>query len=243
MNNPIPEHIAIIMDGNGRWAKLQGFKTRIRGHEIGVTALRNTATHASEMGIKYLTVYAFSEENWSRPKSEIDALMSILVRSLSSELETLQQNGIRLNAIGNLDNLPRNCKRELQETIKATSSNNRMVLTLALSYGSRQEILMASKSIAKQVLEGTLKIDEINDIVFSRELSTYSLPDPDLMIRTSGEQRISNFLLWQSSYAELVFLPVLWPDFSRVHLEDAISQYQNRERRKGKTSDQIEIND
>ena len=243
MNNPIPEHIAIIMDGNGRWAKLQGFKTRIRGHEIGVTALRNTATHASEMGIKYLTVYAFSEENWSRPKSEIDALMSILVRSLISELETLQQNGIRLNAIGNLDNLPGNCKRELQETIKATSSNNRMVLTLALSYGSRQEILMATKNIAKQVLEGTLKIDEINDIIFSRELSTYSLPDPELMIRTSGEQRISNFLLWQSSYAELVFLPVLWPDFSRVHLEDAISQYQNRERRKGKTSDQIEIND
>jgi undecaprenyl diphosphate synthase len=243
MNNPIPEHIAIIMDGNGRWAKLQGFKTRIRGHEIGVTALRNTATHASEMGIKYLTVYAFSEENWSRPKSEIDALMSILVRSLSSELETLQQNGIRLNAIGNLDNLPRNCKKELQETIKATSSNNTMTLTLALSYGSRQEILMATKNIAKQVLEGTLKINQINDISFSKELSTYGLPDPELMIRTSGEQRISNFLLWQSSYAELVFLPVLWPDFSRVHLEDAISQYQNRERRMGKTSDQIEINE
>jgi undecaprenyl diphosphate synthase len=243
MNNPIPKHIAIIMDGNGRWAKLQGFKTRIRGHEIGVTALRNTATHASEMGIKYLTVYAFSEENWSRPKSEIDALMSILVRSLSSELETLQQNGIRLNAIGNLDNLPRNCKKELQETIKATSSNNTMTLTLALSYGSRQEILMATKNIAKQVLEGTLKINQINDISFSKELSTYGLPDPELMIRTSGEQRISNFLLWQSSYAELVFLPVLWPDFSRVHLEDAISQYQNRERRMGKTSDQIEINE
>ena len=243
MNNPIPKHIAIIMDGNGRWAKLQGFKTRIRGHEIGVTALRNTATHASEMGIKYLTVYAFSEENWSRPKSEIDALMSILVRSLSSELETLQQNGIRLNAIGNLDNLPRNCKKELQETIKATSSNNTMTLTLALSYGSRQEILMATKNIAKQVLEGTLKINQINDISFSKELSTYGLPDPELMIRTSGEQRISNFLLWQSSYAELVFLPVLWPDFSRVHLEDAISQYQNRERRMGKTSDQIETNE
>lgn len=243
MNNPIPKHIAIIMDGNGRWAKLQGFKTRIRGHEIGVTALRNTATHASEMGIKYLTVYAFSEENWSRPKSEIDALMSILVSSLSSELETLQQNGIRLNAIGNLDNLPRNCKKELQETIKATSSNNTMTLTLALSYGSRQEILMATKNIAKQVLEGTLKINQINDISFSKELSTYGLPDPELMIRTSGEQRISNFLLWQSSYAELVFLPVLWPDFSRVHLEDAISQYQNRERRMGKTSDQIEINE
>ena len=149
MNNLIPKHIAIIMDGNGRWAKLQGFKTRIRGHEIGVTALRNTATHASEMGIKYLTVYAFSEENWSRPKSEIDALMSILIRSLSSELETLQKNGIRLNAIGNLDNLPRNCKKELQETIKATSSNNTMTLTLALSYGSRQEILIATKNIAK----------------------------------------------------------------------------------------------
>ena len=241
MNSPIPKHIAIIMDGNGRWAKLQGFKTRIRGHEIGVTALRNTATHASEMGIKYLTVYAFSEENWSRPKSEIDALMSILIRSLSSELETLQKNGIRLNAIGNLDNLPRNCKKELQETIKATSSNNTMTLTLALSYGSRQEILIATKNIAKQVLEGTLKINEINDISFSKELSTYGLPDPELMIRTSGEQRISNFLLWQSSYAELVFLPVLWPDFSKEHLEDAISQYQNRERRMGKTSDQIEI--
>ena len=243
MNNPIPEHIAIIMDGNGRWAKLQGFKTRIRGHEIGVTALRNTATHASEMGIKYLTVYAFSEENWSRPKSEIDALMSILIRSLSSELETLQKNGIRLNAIGNLDNLPRNCKKELQETIKATSSNNTMTLTLALSYGSRQEILIATKNIAKQVIEGTLKINEINDISFSKELSTYGLPDPELMIRTSGEQRISNFLLWQSSYAELVFLPVLWPDFSKEHLEDAILQYQNRERRMGKTSDQIEINE
>jgi len=243
MNNLIPKHIAIIMDGNGRWAKLQGFKTRIRGHEIGVTALRNTATHASEMGIKYLTVYAFSEENWSRPKSEIDALMSILIRSLSSELETLQKNGIRLNAIGNLDNLPRNCKKELQETIKATSSNNTMTLTLALSYGSRQEILIATKNIAKQVLEGTLKINEINDISFSKELSTCGLPDPELMIRTSGEQRISNFLLWQSSYAELVFLPVLWPDFSKEHLEDAISQYQNRERRMGKTSDQIEINE
>mgnify|MGYP001388241825 FL=1 len=243
MNSPIPKHIAIIMDGNGRWAKLQGFKTRIRGHEIGVTALRNTATHASEMGIKYLTVYAFSEENWSRPKSEIDALMSILIRSLSSELETLQKNGIRLNAIGNLDNLPRNCKKELQETIKATSSNNTMTLTLALSYGSRQEILIATKNIAKQVLEGTLKINEINDISFSKELSTCGLPDPELMIRTSGEQRISNFLLWQSSYAELVFLPVLWPDFSKEHLEDAISQYQNRERRMGKTSDQIEINE
>lgn len=241
MNSPIPKHIAIIMDGNGRWAKLQGFKTRIRGHEIGVAALRNTATHASEMGIKYLTVYAFSEENWSRPKSEIDALMSILVKSLSSELETLQKNGIRLNAIGNLDNLPRNCKKELQETIKATSSNNTMTLTLALSYGSRQEILIATKNIAKQVLEGTLKINEINDISFSKELSTYGLPDPELMIRTSGEQRISNFLLWQSSYAELVFLPVLWPDFSKEHLEDAILQYQNRERRMGKTSDQIEI--
>ena len=243
MNNPIPKHIAIIMDGNGRWAKVQGFKTRIRGHEIGVTALRNAATHASEIGVKYLTVYAFSEENWSRPKSEIDALMSILVRSLSNELETLQKNGIRLNAIGNLDSLPRKCNKELQETIKATSANNMMTLTLALSYGSRQEILIATKSIVNKVLDGRLKIDDINDISFSKELSTYDLPDPELMIRTSGEQRISNFLLWQSSYAELVFLPVLWPDFSRVHLEDAISQYQKRQRRLGKTSDQIEMNE
>ena len=243
MKNPIPKHIAIIMDGNGRWAKVQGFKTRIRGHEIGVTALRNAATHASEIGVKYLTVYAFSEENWSRPKSEIDALMSILVRSLSNELETLQKNGIRLNAIGNLDSLPRKCNKELQETIKATSANNLMTLTLALSYGSRQEILIATKSIVNKVLDGRLKIDDINDISFSKELSTYDLPDPELMIRTSGEQRISNFLLWQSSYAELVFLPVLWPDFSRVHLEDAISQYQKRNRRLGKTSDQIEMNE
>ena len=239
MSNVVPKHIAIIMDGNGRWAKLQGFSTRIRGHEIGVTALRNSATYASEIGVKFLTVYAFSEENWGRPKSEIDALMSILVRSLNKELDTLQKNGIRLNSIGNIDSLPKKCRKELKETIQATSSNKSMTLTLALSYGGRQEIIHAAKKIAKKVLDGNLQIEDISDDVFSQELSTYNLPDPDLMIRTSGEQRISNFLIWQSSYTELVFLPVLWPDFSSIHMEAAITEYHERQRRWRKTTEQL----
>ena len=239
MKNLVPSHIAIIMDGNGRWAKNQGFKTRIRGHEVGVDALRNAAKYASKIGVKFLTVYAFSQENWRRPKTEVDALMSILVSSLNNEVQTLQENGIQLNAIGNKESLPKKCRTELNEAIQATASNNKMTLTLALSYSSRQEITSATKTIAKKIINGEISIDEINENMFSDELSTSKMPDPELLIRTSGEKRISNFLLWQISYTELVFLNVLWPDFSDEHFEEAILEFNNRQRRLGMTSEQI----
>lgn len=235
----IPQHVAIIMDGNGRWAKKQGFATRVRGHEIGVEALRRAATGAAELGIRYLTVYAFSEENWQRPKAEVDALMNILMTSLSKELPVLQENGIRLHAIGNLDALPSKARRQLDATRKATAGNERMVLTLALSYGSRQEILGAVQQIARQAANGELQPEAITESDIAQALWTHDLPDPELVIRTSGEQRISNFLLWQISYAEFVFLPVLWPDFSKEDLVEALEQYAGRERRLGKTSEQL----
>ena len=235
----LPKHIAIIMDGNGRWAKQQGFMTRVRGHEVGVAALRRSATAAAELGIQYLTVYAFSEENWSRPKSEVNALMRILVNSLKKELDTLQEHNIRLNAIGNLEDLPKDCHKELKEVMHATSNNDRMVLTLALSYGSRQEMIRATQQLAEMARQGKIQPEDITAEDFASALYTKGLPDPDLLIRTSGEQRISNFLLWQISYAELVFSPVLWPDFSKEDLEQAIAQYQKRERRMGKTSEQL----
>lgn len=238
MNN-LPEHIAIIMDGNGRWAKQHGFLTRIKGHERGVLALKAAATGAAELGIKYLTVYAFSSENWSRPQAEVNALMRILVKSIKKELKTLMEKNIRLNAIGNLSTLPKDCQDELQEVMNATAGNDHMVLTLALSYGSRQEITQAMQSLALQVANGELKPEDIDQAAISGALHTAEMPDPDLVIRTSGEQRISNFLLWQISYAELVFLNVLWPDFSKEHLEQAIAQFQGRERRIGKTSEQL----
>ncbi len=235
----IPQHVAIIMDGNGRWAKKQGFATRVRGHEIGVEALRRAATGAAELGIRYLTVYAFSEENWQRPKAEVDALMNILMTSLSKELPVLQENGIRLHAIGNLDALPSKARRQLDATRKATAGNERMVLTLALSYGSRQEILGAVQQIARQAANGELQPETLTEADIAQALWTHDLPDPELVIRTSGEQRISNFLLWQISYAEFVFLPVLWPDFSKEDLVEALEQYAGRERRLGKTSEQL----
>jgi len=235
----LPTHIAIIMDGNGRWAKQQGFRTRIRGHEVGVEALRRTAQSCAELGVKYLTVYAFSEENWARPKAEVNALMRILVSSLSKEMPTLMKNGIKLQAIGKLDLLPISAQRELQEVKDATAGNSTLVLTLALSYGSRQEILQATKTLAREVQLGQRSLDSIDETAFGQALYTHSMPDPDLVIRTSGEQRISNYLLWQISYAELIFMPVLWPDFSREHLEEALSQYAARERRMGKTSEQL----
>ena len=238
MNN-LPEHIAIIMDGNGRWAKQHGFHTRIKGHERGVLALKAAATGAAELGIKYLTVYAFSSENWSRPQVEVNALMRILVKSIKKELKTLMEKNIRLNAIGNLSALPKDCQDELQEVMNATAANDHMVLTLALSYGSRQEITQAMQSLALQVANGELKPEDIDQAAISGALHTADMPDPGLVIRTSGEQRISNFLLWQISYAELVFLNVLWPDFSKEHLEQAIAQFQGRERRIGKTSEQL----
>lgn len=235
----IPQHVAIIMDGNGRWAKKQGFATRVRGHEIGVEALRRAATGAAELGIRYLTVYAFSEENWQRPKAEVDALMTILMTSLSKELPVLQENGIRLHAIGNLDALPSKARRQLDATREATAGNERMVLTLALSYGSRQEILGAVQNLARRSANGEIQPEAITEADISQALWTHDLPDPELVIRTSGEQRISNFLLWQISYAEFVFLPVLWPDFSKEDLVEALEQYAGRERRLGKTSEQL----
>ena len=235
----LPTHIAIIMDGNGRWAKQQGFRTRIRGHEVWVEALRRTAQSCAELGVKYLTVYAFSEENWARPKAEVNALMRILVSSLSKEMPTLMKNGIKLQAIGKLDLLPKSAQRELQEVKDATAGNSTLVLTLALSYGSRQEILQATKTLAREVQLGQRSLDSIDETAFGQALYTHSMPDPDLVIRTSGEQRISNYLLWQISYAELIFMPVLWPDFSREHLEEALSQFAARERRMGKTSEQL----
>ena len=236
----LPQHVAIIMDGNGRWAKKQGLATRIRGHEIGVEALRRTTTAAAEIGIRYLTVYAFSSENWSRPKAEVDALMRILVSSLGKELPTLLKNNIRLNAIGALDSLPKSCLKELNETMAKTAHNDRMVLTLALSYGSREEMVHAIQGIAQQVAAGELKPHQIESYHVEHFLYTAGMPDPDLVIRTSGEQRISNFLLWQISYAELYFTPVLWPDFDRKHLEEALLSFGARERRKGLTSEQLQ---
>ncbi len=235
----IPQHVAIIMDGNGRWAKKQGFATRVRGHELGVEALRRAATSAAELGIRYLTVYAFSEENWQRPKAEVDALMNILMTSLSKELPVLQENRIRLHAIGTLDALPSKAKKQLDATRAATAGNDRMVLTLALSYGSRQEILGAVQHLAQQAAQGSLDPAAISEAHIAQALWTHDLPDPELVIRTSGEQRISNFLLWQISYAELVFLPVLWPDFSKEDLVEALAQFAGRERRLGKTSEQL----
>ncbi len=235
----IPQHVAIIMDGNGRWAKKQGFTTRVRGHEIGVEALRRAATGAAELGIRYLTVYAFSEENWQRPKAEVDALMNILMTSLSKELPVLQENGIRLHAIGNLGALPNKARRQLDATREATAGNERMVLTLALSYGSRQEILGAVQKLARRSANGEIQPEGITEADIAQALWTHDLPDPELVIRTSGEQRISNFLLWQISYAEFVFLPVLWPDFSKEDLVEALEQYAGRERRLGKTSEQL----
>jgi undecaprenyl diphosphate synthase len=235
----IPQHVAIIMDGNGRWAKKQGFATRVRGHELGVEALRRASTGAAELGIRFLTVYAFSEENWQRPKAEVDALMNILMTSLSKELPVLQENGIRLHAIGNLDALPSKARKQLDATREATAGNTRMVLTLALSYGSRQELTSAVRVLAEKAVRGELQAQSISERDVAQSLWTHDLPDPELVIRTSGEQRISNFLLWQISYAELVFLPVLWPDFSKEDLVSALSTFAGRERRLGKTSEQL----
>jgi len=234
----LPQHIAIIMDGNGRWAKGFG-KLRVFGHKNGVTAVREVLEGAIEVGVRHLTLYAFSSENWNRPKLEVQALMELLINSLNKELPTFQKNGVRVKAIGSLDSLPNNCQNTLANTIELTKNNDICVLTLALSYGSRNEIIEATKKIAKQVAAGEMNADDINDDLFSANLQTAGTPDPDLMIRTSGEQRISNFLLWQLAYTELWFSPKLWPDFTREDLFGAILDFQNRERRFGKTSEQL----
>jgi undecaprenyl diphosphate synthase len=234
----IPLHVAIIMDGNGRWAKKRGFM-RTLGHEKGVDAVRETVEAATELGIKYLTLYAFSTENWSRPKYEIDALMKLLVKSVNKERKTFMDNNIRLMAIGDLGNLPVKSYAELMKAIEDTSGNTGLRLVLALSYSSRWEIVEAARLLARKVGDGTLKADEINIDSFVSLLTTASIPDPELLIRTSGEYRVSNFLLWQIAYSELYFTPTLWPDFTKEELYKAIIDYQGRERRFGKTSEQI----
>lgn len=234
----LPKHIAIIMDGNGRWAKQQGM-LRAFGHENGTKAVRQTVEAAAELGIENLTLYAFSTENWNRPKLEVQTLMKLLVSSLKKEIKTLQDNNIKLAAIGNLSTLPKKVYKELQEVIAQTKDNNRMILTLALSYGSREELLNTVKEISIKVKNNIISPEKIDESIINEHLYTQNLPDVDLLIRTSGEQRISNFLLWQIAYAELYFTCVLWPDFTKQHLYEAINEYQKRERRFGKTSEQL----
>ncbi len=234
----LPSHIAIIMDGNGRWAKMKG-KRRMFGHENGVTAVREVAEAAAEIGVKYLTLYAFSTENWNRPKYEIQALMRLLVNTINNETKTLNKNNIRLLAIGDLHSLPKDCYNQLNEAISNTAHNTRMTLVLALSYSSRWEIENAMKEIAKRIKDNKMEIDDINQKSISNFLTTANIPDPELLIRTSGEYRISNFLLWQIAYSELYFPSKLWPDFRKEDLFEAIVEYQGRERRFGKTSEQL----
>jgi len=234
----LPRHLAIIMDGNGRWAKQQGF-LRAFGHENGTKSVKETIKTCAKLGIEFLTLYAFSTENWNRPKLEVQALMKILINSLQKELVTLQENNIRLNAIGNLDKLPKSAQKELMDVIKKTKNNTRLTLTLALSYGSREELVNAVRIISDKVKNNIISLDAIDDSIINEHLYTQNLPDVDLLIRTSGEHRISNFLLWQIAYAELYFTDVLWPDFKEQDLYEAIISYQKRERRFGKTSEQI----
>ncbi len=234
----LPKHLAIIMDGNGRWAKQQGF-LRTFGHENGTKSVKITIEECARLGIENLTLYAFSTENWNRPKLEVDTLMNLLINSLKKELKTLQDNNIKLNFIGDLQKLPKKAQKELLDVIQKTRNNNRMTLTLALSYSSRDEILNAVKNISNKVKNNIISIDAIDESIINEHLYTHNLPDVDLLIRTSGEHRISNFLLWQIAYAELYFTDVLWPDFKEQHLYEAIISYQKRERRFGKTSEQI----
>ncbi|MCD4790196.1 MAG: isoprenyl transferase [Bacteroidales bacterium] len=234
----LPQHVAIIMDGNGRWAKQWG-KPRIFGHKHGVKSVRETAEAAAELGIKYLTLYAFSTENWNRPKAEVNALMRLLVRTIHKETKTLHKNNIRLLAIGDLYSLPKITLQELTNAIQDTAHHARMSMVLALSYSSRREITNAAKKIAQLVASKEITADSVDQNLFESFLSTHSIPDPGLLIRTSGEYRISNFLLWQIAYSELYFTPKLWPDFRKEDLYEAIVEFQKRERRFGKTSEQI----
>lgn len=228
----LPSHVCVIMDGNGRWAKQQGM-LRTFGHQSGVKAVRETVEAAAELGISFLTLYAFSTENWKRPRWEVDALMELLVSSINKETKTLMENNIRLMTIGDSESLPNSCRRHLEEAMAKTASNTRMTLILALSYSSRWEITNAAKQLALRVSKGELKPDEINDALFSQSLCTSFCPDPELLIRTSGEHRISNFMLWQIAYAELYFTDKLWPDFRKDDFYEAIVDFQKRDRRYG----------
>jgi undecaprenyl diphosphate synthase len=236
--NNLPQHLAIIMDGNGRWAKQQGL-LRAFGHESGTKSVKTIIKTCAKLSIENLTLYAFSTENWNRPKLEVDTLMKILIKSLKKELPTLQENNIKLNTIGNIGKLPQSAQKELLDVINKTKDNTHMTLTLALSYGSREEIVNAVKNISNKVKNNIISVDSIDDSIINEHLYTQNLPDVDLLIRTSGEHRISNFLLWQIAYAELYFTDVLWPDFKEQNLYEAIISYQKRERRFGKTSEQI----
>lgn len=234
----LPRHIAIIMDGNGRWAKQHG-KPRVFGHRNGVKAVREATESAAELGIEYLTLYAFSTENWNRPRLEVNALMHLLVDTLHKEVETLNKNNIRLKAIGDLSKLPKRTHQALLDGIKKTESNTRMTLILALNYSAKWEMVQAAKKIAQHTQSGKLSPEDITEDIFAENLSTAGVPDPELLIRTSGEHRLSNFLLWQIAYAELYFTPIFWPDFRKEHLHQAIIDFQNRERRFGKISEQM----
>jgi undecaprenyl diphosphate synthase len=234
----LPRHLAIIMDGNGRWAKQKG-KLRVFGHENGVNTVRKTVESSVRIGIEYLTLYTFSTENWNRPKFEVDTLMKLLVSSLKKELKTFDKNNVRLNTIGDIESLPPRAYKELIEVMEKTKMNTGMTLTLALSYGAREELKNAVQQIAVKVKNNIISPESIDETIINTHLYTHDLPDVDLLIRTSGEHRISNFLLWQIAYAELYFIDVFWPDFKEHHLVGAIVDYQNRERRFGKTSEQL----
>lgn len=237
--NKVPEHLAIIMDGNGRWAKQRGEK-RIVGHQHGVDALRRTVEGCIDLGIKYLTVYAFSMENWARPKDEVEGLMDLMVKAIINEIENLQDKDVRLVVIGDINKLPDNARKTLKDSIEKTSSNKGLCFVLALNYGSRWEILEATKKIAQDFESGLIKKEDINENFFSSKLNTNGIPDPELLIRTSGESRLSNFLLWQLAYTEFNFIDKFWPDFQKEDLYLAIFNYQKRERRFGKISEQLQ---
>ncbi|MGL5317363.1 MAG: isoprenyl transferase [Bacteroidales bacterium] len=234
----VPQHIAIIMDGNGRWAKQKG-KPRTYGHQHGVSPVIEITESAANIGVKYLTLYTFSTENWNRPIEEVQALLELLVRAIENQKEDLMAKDVRLNMIGDMSRMNQISQQILKETMAATADNQGIVVTLALSYSSRDEIVKTTQSLCRDVQEGRLKIDEINEQLFSSRMMTKDMPDPELMIRTGGEQRISNYLLWQLSYAELYFTDEFWPDFNTDSLYKAIADYQNRERRFGKTSEQL----
>lgn len=234
----LPKHVAVIMDGNGRWAKQHG-KPRVFGHKNGVTAVRDTTEAAAELGVEYLTLYAFSTENWKRPKIEVSALMRLLVETLNKEIQTLNKNNIRLKAIGDINKLPARTYDALLQGIENTAKNDRMTLVLALNYSAKWELTEAARKLAKAAKEGTLDPDQLNEQDISNALATQGIPDPELLIRTSGESRISNFLLWQIAYAELYFTDIFWPDFRKEHFYQAIIDFQRRERRFGKISEQL----
>lgn len=235
----LPQHIAIIMDGNGRWAKQQG-AMRVFGHRNAIKAVREATEGCAELGVKYLTLYAFSTENWSRPKAEVDALMTLLVHTIAEELATLLKNDVKLDTIGDMDSLPKSCQRELNEAIERTKDNKGLNLILALGYSGKWDIVQATKRLANEVKQGSLDPQQISEELFASYLSTQNRPEVDLMLRTGGDHRISNFLLWQLAYAELyIYDELFWPDFRKNHLYEAILNFQNRERRFGKTSEQL----